>query len=139
MAEKDGKKVGHVYQITYDLGNGRQFSVNGNFLEGSSENDMYDEASKCMNVAERIRARSEVELLQTELRTREKYLERAKEDLRQIRSKEKKNPNDENQITSLVASIKKIEEDVKEGRQNILAASAKANGSAMVSGSGAVN
>lgn len=126
MADKNEKKVGHVYQIVYDLGNGRQFSVNGNFAEGSTEQDMFDEACKCLNVADRIRARSEIELLSSELETRKEYLERAKEDLRRILDKPRKSPTDENQITSLKASIEKIESDVKKGEQNLTIAKSKA-------------
>lgn len=133
------KKVGHVYQITYDLGNGRQFSVNGNFAEGAAENEMYQEADKCLKVAERIRARCEIDLLSTELSTRRKYLERATEDLESILRKDRKTPGDENQITSLRASIKKITQDVSEGEENLAAAKARANGSNVMSGNQSVN
>ena len=133
------KIVGHVYQITYDLGNGRQFSVNGNFAEGMSEDDMFHEAEKCLKVADRVRARGEIELLGSELSTRRKYLERAKEDLEQMLNKERKTPGDENQIISLRASIKKITQDVAEGEQNLAEAKAKANGSHVMAGNQSVN
>lgn len=132
------KKVGHVYQITYDLGNGRQFSVNGNFAEGSSEEQMYLSATKVMNVADRIRCRGEIELLQRELKLREKALDRQKDALRQIQAKAKRTPSDENQITSYSAQIEKIIEDIEEGRKNLDEAVAKANGKELSVGSATV-
>ena len=132
------KKVGHVYQITYDLGNGRQFSVNGNFAEGSSEDQMYQSATKVMNVAERIRSRGEIELLQRELKVREKALNRQKEALRHIQSKAKRTPSDENQITSYSAQIEKILEDIEEGQKNLDEAMSRANGKELSIGSATV-
>ena len=74
---EENKKVGHVYQIAYDLGNGRQFSVNGNFSQGASGDEMFAEAVKCLDVADRSRARCELELLERELEIRfgKAYLE----------------------------------------------------------------
>ncbi|MDE1828521.1 MAG: hypothetical protein KGH65_05165 [Candidatus Micrarchaeota archaeon] len=133
------KKVAHVYQITFDLGNGRQFSANGNFIEGSTEDEMYAEANKVLNVADRIRSRCEIDLLKGELDTRHKYLARAKEDLRRIQAKGKRTPADENQITSITASIEKIIEDVAEGERNLEIAVAKANGKNVMAESHSVN
>lgn len=133
------KKVGHVYQISYDLGNGRTFSANGNFAEDASEDDMYQAANKVLNVADRIRSRCEIDLLKTELEVRRKYLTRVKEDLRTYQTKAKRTPSDENQITSLLQSAKKVQEDVDDGERNLQLALAKAKGSTVMEGTEARN
>ena len=136
---EENKKVGHVYQIAYDLGNGRQFSVNGNFSQGASGDEMFAEAVKCLDVADRIRARCELELLERELEIRKKALERCKKDLYTIQQKHKKSSTDENQMISIKANIEKIIEDVADGEQNLMNARAKVNGMHVISESASVN
>lgn len=133
------KKVGHVYQISYDLGNGRTFSANGNFAEDATEDEMYQAANKVLNVADRIRSRCEIDLLKSELEVRRKYLARAKEDLRRIQSKAKRTAADENQITSISAQVEKVQGDVTDGERNLQEAMARARGVKAMEGTSAVN
>ncbi len=124
--EKD--KVGHIFQFSVDLGNGRSVSLNGNIEEDASEDVMFSKLCKCIDVLQRVRYRAEQPLLRTELATRERFLKRAEEDLHKLRSKRHLTPGDQNQIISMEAHIEKIREDVELGRKNLEEASREVNG-----------
>lgn len=139
MTEKQEKKAGYLYEIVYDLGNGRQFRASGNFIEGASEDEMYAESDKILNVADRVRSRCEIELLNTELEVRRKALRRSKDDLTRIQEKKQRTHAEENQIISIRANIEKIIEDVSDGEKNLVAARERANGKHVMAATGAVN
>ena len=81
-----------------------------------------------IDVAERIRAKCEVEILEKELEKRTEVLERIKGDLREIQGKREKTAGDTNALQSFKAQIEKVQRDVEDGERSLAAARAKVNG-----------
>lgn len=52
------EEIGYAWNCVADLGNGRQFSVSGNFLKGTSANEMNVEADKVLSVIDRQQAKA---------------------------------------------------------------------------------
>ena len=129
-----GKKlVGHNYAITFDLGNGRTIQVNGNLYVDDTLADMNQKLDHIIAVLERQRARAEVEILEAELKTRQKrveeicfHIEQTQAQLAAHDAKERRVPADANARAQLVAAIenhkvnlKRMEPEVEEGRRNL--------------------
>lgn len=77
--DPEKRLIGHAYAITFDLGNGRNIQVNGNFYVDDTTDDMNKKLDSVIGVLERQRAKIEAPLIEANLKTARNQLSLAKE------------------------------------------------------------
>lgn len=123
--------VGFQYTVGFDLGNGRQIQINGNFYKDDTPADMNAAFDQLMVVLERQRAKCEIPLLEAEARTREKLVVGMQEQIIRLEvmaSKHKGGLNPANMaaLENHRVNLKRAEQDFADGLKAIEDAKRKA-------------
>lgn len=80
-------EIGYAWNFQADLGNGRTFSLSGNFIKGISANEMNSEVDKVRSVFDRQQAQSAARGAEESVEQLILRRDSAKEDLERINSK----------------------------------------------------
>jgi hypothetical protein len=117
------KDVGYLFQVSCDLGNGRNCVISGNFDKQASKDLMGHELDKINTVLERQRAAAEVPLLETELALRNERLRGVQEEFERLNAKqiagEKLTSQDKMNLQNFQASITGAKADIERGQREL--------------------
>jgi len=117
------KKVGYMFRVGYDLGNGRNVDVTGNFAEGATNKEMDLELDKIMKSMERQRTKNEIVLLEANLEVAKDQLSANEKAFHELTEKEKRegklNSADKQHVNTMKVNIGRIAEDIEKGKAAI--------------------
>ncbi len=111
----DKADIGYAWNFAADLGNGRQFSISGNFATDTTADDINKEVDKVRGVVDRQQAKSALLSANQEIEQLEFRVASAKKDLSYIddQQKEKGHSNaTRQQREAAVKHIEKMEDDI---------------------------
>lgn len=122
---EDAKTVSNFYTLTYDLGNGRNMTINGNFHDHQSDADKYASLSAVVDIVERERARLSIDMLELRQKQQAKQLSDMVDHLTALHAQMEgvkgrdKAPNVKNQIDAMNKARQQLVESMKEGEGEI--------------------
>lgn len=117
------EKIGYAWNFVADLGNSRQFSINGNFEKGSTAEEINAEVDKIAAVVNRQQAKNAILGVQQEIEQAEFRLDSASKDLAALDDKHKDGRftvAEKQQREMAVTHLSKMGDDIKY-RKGVLA------------------
>lgn len=115
--------IGYAWNFVADLGNGKQFSINGNFANTASIDEMNGEVDKVNAIVNRQQAKAASVSVEQELDQFKQRLAFAKEDFVALDEKNKDKPRisgqEQQQREAAKVHISKLETDI-ENREKFL-------------------
>ena len=113
----DKNDIGYAWNFLADLGNGRQFSINGNFPKGASAEDMNKEIDKVRGAVDRQQAKSAARAVEDEIAQLELRQDSAREDFVRITAaadaKGGMSSAERQQKEASVVHLSKMDKDIK--------------------------
>jgi hypothetical protein len=123
MTEAKKEEIGYAWNFAADLGNGRQFSLSGNFPKGVDAAIMNAEVDKVRSVFDRQQAQSAMRNLDEEIEVDAITLKNLMEDLNRVDDKNKAkgslSASERQERSNTVANIERMSQRI-EHKQSIL-------------------
>ena len=117
----DSKKpVDYVYQVSYELGNGRVINITGNIHEGTSKERMNEILDEVISVFDRQRTKIlELPILEEKLHSQKDQYDRSYNEYLKLGEKDKLTSQDKMNLQNLKTNVDGLHKSIQEGEKII--------------------